>query len=56
MKKYMYRSILWTSVGFILIMLFCIFSIVSQFSYVDFVYLLVVVGFFVVYLRRICEM
>jgi len=56
MKKSIQRSVMWTSVGFIAIMIFCIVNMLYKFSFIDLSYLLVVIGFFVVYLKKVKEL
>ena len=56
MKKCIHKSIMRTSMGFISIILFCILSLIYNFSYIDLSYLLVVIVFFVIYLKRVKEM
>ena len=55
MKKCIRRSVMWTSIAFSTIIVYCILSILYQFSYVDLVYLFIVIGYFVVYLKRVSE-
>lgn len=56
MKKYIYESVVRTSIGFILIMLYCIISLTYRFSYLDLSYLVVVVVCFVLFLKRVNEL
>ena len=55
MKKCIHKSIVRTSMGFIGIILFCVASLIDRFSYVDLAYLIVVIGFFVAYLKIVKE-
>lgn len=50
MKKQMIKSAKWTSFGFMTIILLCITSLTNRFSYLDLLYLVVVVVYFVSYL------
>ena len=56
MKKSIRGSVIRTSIGFVVIILFCILSLIERFNYVDFVYLVVVVVFFAVFLKYVSEL
>ena len=56
MKKSIRRSIIRTSIGFMVIILFCILSLIENFNYLDLLYLLVVVVFFAVFLKYASEL
>jgi len=56
MKKSIRKSVLRTSIGFMIIILFCIVSLIQRFSYVDLVYLVVVVIFFALFLKYVSEL
>ncbi len=56
MKKSIRKSIIRTTIGFIAIILFCILSLIQKFSYIDLLYLVVVVGFFAVFLKYVREL
>ena len=51
MKKCIRRSIMWTSIGFGFIMLCCILSMIDKFNYIDLAYFLVVIYYFISYLK-----
>jgi hypothetical protein len=53
MKKYMSKSVLWTSICFLIVILYCTLSIISRFSYLDLCYLVVVVTYFVLFLNAV---
>ena len=53
MKKYMSKSVLWTSSGFLAIILYCILSMITRFSYLDLCYLVIVVVYFMSYLKLV---
>lgn len=53
MKKYMSKSVLWTSCGFLAIILYCILSMITRFSYLDLCYLVIVVVYFMSYLKLV---
>ena len=56
MKQYVRESVKWTSICFIAIIIYCILSIIDKFSYLDLAYLVVVICFFAVYLKRVSEL
>lgn len=56
MKKCIQRSVMWTSFGFSLILIYCISNIIFEFSYLDLAYLFVVIYYFVLYLKRVKEL
>lgn len=56
MKKSIRKSVMRTSIGFMVIILYCILSLIQKFNYVDLVYLVVVVGFFAVFLKYVSEL
>lgn len=56
MKKSIRKSIIRTTIGFIAIILFCVLSLIQKFSYIDLLYLVVVVGFFAVFLKYVREL
>ena len=56
MKQSIHRSIMRTSMMFTFVILFLIINIISKFSYIDLAYLLVVIGYFIVYLKKVSEM
>lgn len=51
MKSDIQKSIKRTSFGFLIIITYCIASLLYKFSYLDFGYLLVVIGYFIAYLK-----
>ncbi len=51
MKKCIRRSIMWTSIGFGFIMLCCILSMIYKFNYIDLAYFLIVIYYFISYLK-----
>lgn len=53
MKKYADKSIKRTCIGFCLIMYCCIGCLIFNFSYIDLIYLLVVIGYFVVFILKV---
>lgn len=56
MKKCIHKSVIRTSIGFELIMLYCMFCMISKFSYIDLSYLVVVAVFFVLFLKNVREL
>jgi len=56
MKKSIRGSVIRTSIGFLVIILYCILSLIQRFNYVDLVYLVVVVVFFAVFLKYVSEL
>ena len=56
MKKSIRESVIRTSIGFMVIILYCILSLIQRFNYVDLVYLVVVVVFFAVFLKYVKEL
>ena len=56
MKKSIRGSVIRTSIGFLVIILYCILSLIQRFNYVDLVYLVVVVIFFAVFLKYVSEL
>lgn len=56
MKKSIRNSILRTSFGFIIVILYCIISLIQNFSYIDLVYLVVVIGYFTVFLKYVRDL
>lgn len=55
MKKCIHESIISTSIGFILIMLYCLACMFYRFSYLDLMYFLVVVVCFILFLKKVNE-
>lgn len=51
MKEYIRRSVMWTSIGFSFIMLYCIINMIYKFNYIDLAYLFVVIYYFISYLK-----
>lgn len=56
MKKCIHKSVMHTSIGFILIITYCILSMIYRFSYLDLLYLIVVVVCFVLFLKNVREL
>lgn len=56
MKKCIHKSVLRTSIGFELIMLYCMLCMIYKFSYIDLSYLVVVAVFFVLFLKYAREL
>jgi len=56
MKKCIYKSIMDTSIGFMVIIFYCLASIIYRFSYLDLMYLVVVVAYFIMYLKIVKEL
>ena len=52
MKKYVDESIKRTCIGFFIIMYYCIMCLIIKFSYIDLIYLLVVITYFVVFILK----
>lgn len=55
MKKCIRESTMRGSLFFMSIIMYCIISLIYKFSYVDLVYLFVVIGYFAVYLKNMSE-
>lgn len=53
MKKYMDKSIKRTCIGFLIIMYCCIGCLIFNFSYIDLIYLLIVISYFVVFILKV---
>ncbi len=53
MKKCIHKSVIRTSIGFEIIMVYCMLSIISKFSYIDLAYLVVVAVYFVLFLKYV---
>ncbi len=56
MEDYVRGSIRWTISGFIVLIVYCILSMINRFSYLDLSYLAVVVICFAIYLKDIREL
>ena len=56
MKKSIRKSVISTSIGFMVIIIYCILSLIQRFNYVDLVYLVLVVMFFAVFLKYVSEL
>ena len=56
MKKYIRKSVIRTSIGFMLIIAYCIICLISKFSYIDLLYLIVVVVFFALFLKIVRDL
>ena len=53
MKNYIYKSVMRTSLGFMTIIIYCMISMIIKFSYLDLCYMLVVIGFFITYIKYV---
>ena len=53
MKNYIYKSVMRTSLGFMTIIIYCMISMIS---YLDLCYMLVVIGFFITYIKYVREL
>lgn len=53
MTKNIYEALRNTCIGFICIIIYCIISMIIEFSYLDLCYMFVVIGFFVDYLIEV---
>lgn len=56
MKDEIRKSMISTSIVFILVILYCVISILTKFNYLDLSYLVVVVFSFAVYLKKIIKL
>lgn len=56
MKNYIYKSVMITSLGFMTIIIYCMISMIIKFSYLDLCYMLVVIGFFITYIKYVREL
>lgn len=56
MKDYVKESIRWTISGYIILIVYCILSMINRFNYLDLSYLAVVVVCFAIYLKDIREL
>ena len=56
MKNYIYKSVMRTSLGFMTIIIYCMISMIIKFSYLDLCYMLVVIGFFITYIKYVREL
>lgn len=52
MKENNRKSVIGTSIGFMLVITFCIINILIKFNYLDLSYLVVVVVYFALYLKN----
>lgn len=52
MKENIRKSVIGTSIGFMLVITFCIINILIKFNYLDLSYLVVVVVYFALYLKN----
>lgn len=53
MKECEKKSIKETIIMFLVVIVYCTLSILYEFSFIDLAYLLVVIGFFAVYLKKV---
>ena len=53
MKREINRSIGWTFVGFIMLIIYCLACLIDKFSYLDLSYLLVVVVYFTLFFKKV---